>query len=177
MVQTVALHSPSPVSMPVQAPLSAQPVSKSRAGAEARVQALMLRLQVQSFQSQEVARQSQSRLLQQQVNLIHGLASSARWEGIRNLGFGLVGGAASCASPFLSQSLQQTVQGITSAALPQISKCWDNFVESGRMPKQLERSHLDHSVQLRQSWVQQLQGQDQKIQEIFRTAFINLRQS
>jgi hypothetical protein len=181
MVQAVTLTPTSPSVMSASPPVSPQVGRKSSgirtAGAEARVQDLMLRLQVQSFQSQEVARFSQASLLKQQVSLINSLASSARWEGIRNLGFGLASGAASCTSPFLAPSLQQTVQGIASAALPQISKSWDSFAECGRMPKQLERSHLDHHVQLRQGWVQQLQGQDQKIQDIFRSAFVNLRQS
>lgn len=160
-------------------PTQPQPAASSgscwRAGAESRLADLMLQLHQQSLQAQEVSRTRQSALLSSQVGIMRQLASSTRWDGIRSLAFGTLSGVASCAAPFAADRFQDTLKAVGSAVLPQIGRCWDGFAESNKMPLQLERSHLDHSLQLAQSWQQNLQRQEQSIQELLRSSTIQVR--
>lgn len=149
--------------------------SGSTSGVEARMQGLMLQLYSDSLQAQEVGRNRQTHLLHAQIAVMQQLAGSARWDGIRSLAFGVASGITSCAAPFARTSFQQPLQAIGSNVMPQIGRCWDSFAESSKMPKQLERSHLDHFVQINQNWLHQLQGQEQRIQELFRSCMTTVR--
>jgi hypothetical protein len=169
-----------PISVPMQAPvlgpsLKIDQGSLAASSTEARIQDLMLQLRADSLQSQELAHRTSSRLRLDQVQLMQQMASSTRWDGVRSLAFGLIGGVTACASPFVRPSLQQPLQAFSSNVLPQVARCWDSFSESARMPQQLERTHLDHRVQGNSAWLQHLQSQEQRIQEIYRSCLIQVR--
>jgi len=142
---------------------------------EARIQDLMLQLRTSSLHTQELAYQTQGSLRKGQVQIMQQLASSSRWDGVRSMAFGLLSGASSCAAPFAPVAWQQPLQVAGSTVLPQVGNCFNSFAEASKMPRQLERSHLEHRLQLASSWLQQLQGQEQRISEIYRSCLVQVR--